>query len=59
LSGKKITRKAKENPSRPESKRGKAWGVITDGMTYEAYREAGGNAFDLNFFIGKGYATVK
>lgn len=65
LAGKKITRiategrKASENPSREGSKRGKAWNAIKDGMTYEKYMEAGGNAFDLGFFIMKEYITIK
>ena len=60
LSGKKlvITKEGKAYKAREGSKRGKAWLAIKDGMTYDAYREAGGNAFDLGFFQEKGYITL-
>lgn len=53
-----ITLVKKDNPCNPAKERFNHFNAIVDGGTVAQYKAAGGNAFNLNFFIMKGYVTV-
>lgn len=58
FAGKKITKIAKENPRREGTHGHKSFGLITSGMTYEKFIEAGGRRVDLEYDIKKGNLKV-
>jgi hypothetical protein len=57
--GMKIHKLVKENPRREGSAGFNSFAVITSGMSYEKYIEAGGRSSDLNFCIEHGHVEMK
>jgi hypothetical protein len=59
LAGQKLYPLVKDNPRREGTCGHKSFGLITKGMTYEAYIEAGGRARDLAWDIAHNYVEAK
>lgn len=58
FAGKKITKLTKDNPRREGTLGHKSFSVITSGMTYEKFIEAGGRLVDLKSDVTKGNLKV-
>ena len=59
FAGKKITKLVKDNPRREGTFGFKSFALIKNGMTYEAYLEAGGRRNDLAWDVEHKYVEVK
>jgi DNA-binding MarR family transcriptional regulator len=59
LDGKKLYRIAKTNPRREGTWGYKSFELIKDGMTFEAYKAAGGRNNDLAWDIAHGFVEVR
>ncbi len=59
LDGQRIYIHVDGNPCREGSVRAKHFSLVKDGMLYEEYRAAGGNAFNLNDGILRGFFTMQ
>ena len=57
--GKRMYRKVKENPYRKDSIREKSWNLIKDGMLYEDFIKAGGDAGAVKFGVVKEHIEMK
>lgn len=58
LSGKRIYVTVDGNPCRAGSIRAKHFDLVKSGMLYEDYRKAGGNNFNLNDGVARGFFTI-
>jgi DNA-binding MarR family transcriptional regulator len=59
LSGKHIYRISKTNPRREGTHGYKSFALIKDGMTFEAYRQAGGRNNDLAWDLDHGFVEMR
>lgn len=58
-SGKKLFKKVDKNPRREGTCGYKSFALIKDGMTYEAYRSAGGRNNDLQWDLDRGWVELR
>lgn len=58
FAGMKITKLVKENPRREGTHGHASFALITSGMTYEKFIEAGGRRVDLDYDVKKGNLKV-
>jgi hypothetical protein len=56
--GLKITKLVKDNPRREGTHGHKSFSLITNGMTYEKFIEAGGRRVDLDYDVKKGNLKI-
>jgi DNA-binding MarR family transcriptional regulator len=59
LAGQKIYKLVQENPRRVGTHGHKSFALIKDGMTYEAYKAAGGRNNDLSWDIDHGFVELR